>query len=174
MKRFELASGIPPSRAGTLERGPLGAASLVLVALFALAVLGLVALERTRLPRFALRVLGADGRGPLIPPALPLAHACYWLSWLAHGVLLSRAFGAPLTLALQGSGIYALATVGGFVALAAPAGVGVRESILSLGLAPALGAAPAVALAVASRLASLIADVCVWATLRALLPVGTR
>ena len=51
-------------------------------------------------------------------------------------------------------------------ALAAPAGVGVREAILSISLAPAVGSAPALAIAVASRAASLVADVIAWAALK--------
>jgi hypothetical protein len=90
----------------------------------------------------------------------------YWASWAAHGFLLTRAFGAAPGVALATSGLYALATVGGFVALAAPAGVGVREAILSISLAPAVGSAPALAIAVASRAASLVADVIAWAVLK--------
>ncbi|HEY4156900.1 MAG TPA: hypothetical protein VGM29_02340 [Polyangiaceae bacterium] len=149
-----------------LYESRLGALSLVLLALFALGLLVLVALDRARLPGFLRRALGADGGGPLLPVALPLMHLAYWLTWLAHGVLLSLAFGAPSSLALSGSGFYALATVGGFIALAAPAGVGVRESILSMALASTLGVAPALAIAVASRAASLLADVGVWLALR--------
>ncbi len=152
--------------AGGAPEGVLSTLALALVTGFALIALVLSAVDRARLPAFVVRLLVAEGSGPLIPYQLPLLHAVYWASWLAHGVLLSQAFGASSAGALSSSGVYALATVGGFVALAAPAGVGVRESILSLGLAPVLGAAPAVALAVASRAASLIADVAVWLALR--------
>jgi hypothetical protein len=112
------------------------------------------------------RALKVAGNGPLVPFALLLAHALYWATWAVHGFLLTRAFGASAGIALSTSGLYALATVGGFVALAAPAGVGVREAILSVSLAPALGSAPALGIAVASRAASLCADVLVWFALK--------
>jgi glycosyltransferase 2 family protein len=144
----------------------LGAWAIPIVLGFAASVLVLTFVDRTRLPAFVVRVLKVSGSGPLVPLSLPIAHVLYWTTWAAHGFLLTRAFGAPPVLALSTSGLYALATVGGFVALAAPAGVGVREAILSLSLAPALGSAPALGVAVASRAASLCADLLVWAVLK--------
>jgi hypothetical protein len=153
-----------PSRSGLTAL--LGAWAVPIVLGFALGVILLSFVDRARLPSFVLRVLKVTGTGPLVPPSLPLAHLAYWLTWAAHGYLLTRAFGAAPSLALSTSGLYALATVGGFVALAAPAGVGVREAILSVSLAPALGSAPALAVAVASRAASLCADLLVWGALK--------
>ena len=144
----------------------LGAWAVPIVLGFAGGVVGLAFVDRARLPGFVVRTLRATGKGPLVPFSLPLSHLFYWATWAAHGFLLTHAFGAALALALSTSGLYALATVGGFVALAAPAGVGVREAILSLSLAPALGSAPALAVAVASRAASLCADILVWAVLK--------
>jgi glycosyltransferase 2 family protein len=144
----------------------LGAWAIPLVLGFAASVLVLAFVDRARLPAFVVRVLKVSGSGPLVPLSLPIAHVLYWTTWAAHGFLLTRAFGATPSLALSTSGLYALATVGGFVALAAPAGVGVREAILSLSLAPALGSAPALGVAVASRAASLCADIVVWAILK--------
>ncbi len=153
-----------PTRSGLTAL--LGAWALPIVLGFALGVLVLSFVDRARLPAFAVRILRVSGTGPLVPLALPVAHVFYWLTWAAHGFLLTRAFGAAPNLALSTSGLYALATVGGFVALAAPAGVGVREAILSLSLAPALGSAPALGVAVISRAASLCADLLVWAALK--------
>ena len=133
---------------------------------FAALVGALSFVDRARLPAFAVRISKVSGTGPLVPLSLPLAHVLYWATWAAHGFLLTRAFGAAPSIALSTSGLYALATVGGFVALAAPAGVGVREAILSLSLAPALGSAPALGVAVASRAASLCADLIVWGVLK--------
>jgi hypothetical protein len=144
----------------------LGAWAVPIVLGFAACVLVLTFVDRTRLPRFVVRALRVEGTGSLVPFSLPLAHVLYWATWAAHGALLTRAFGASFSLALSTCGLYALATVGGFVALAAPAGVGVREAILSLSLAPALGSAPALGVAVASRAASLCADIAVWAVLK--------
>ena len=144
----------------------LGAWAIPIVLGFATIVIVLSCVDRTRLPAFVVRVLKVDGSGPLVPFSLLFAHLLYWGSWAAHGFLLSHAFGAAPGIALSTSGLYALATVGGFVALAAPAGVGIREAILSVSLAPALGSAPALAIAVASRAASLCADVIAWAALK--------
>ena len=146
----------------------LGAWAAPIVLGFAGLVLVLSCVDRSHLPAFAVRALKVSGTGALVPFSLPLAHVLYWLTWAAHGFLLTRAFGASSSLALSTSGLYALATVGGFVALAAPAGVGVREAILSVSLAPALGSAPALGIAVASRAASLCADIVVWAVLKRL------
>jgi len=144
----------------------LGTWAIPIVLGFTAIVIVLSCIDRKRLPAFVVRVLKVDGQGPLVPFALLFAHVLYWASWAVHGFLLSRAFGAAPGLALSTSGLYALATVGGFVALAAPAGVGVREAILSISLAPAVGSAPALAIAVASRAASLVADVAAWAVLK--------
>ncbi|RYD15556.1 MAG: hypothetical protein EOP90_06280 [Lysobacteraceae bacterium] len=55
-------------------------------------------------------------------------------------------------------GWLALAWAVGYVTPGAPAGLGLREAVLALGLAPVLGAAPALALALAYRLVTVIAD----------------
>ena len=153
-----------PQRSGLTAL--LGAWAIPIVLGFALLVLALSCIERTRLPAFVVRLLKVDGEGPLVPLSLPLAHVFYWATWALHGFFLTSAFGASPSVALSTSGLYALATVGGFVALAAPAGVGIREAILSISLAPAVGSAPALAIAVASRAASLCADVIAWAVLK--------
>jgi glycosyltransferase 2 family protein len=144
----------------------LGAWAIPIVLVFSAIVVVLSCVDRARLPAFVVRVLRVDGTGPLVPFLLLFSHVLYWASWAAHGFLLTRAFAASPSVALSTSGLYALATVGGFVALAAPAGVGVREAILSISLAPAVGSAPALAIAVASRAASLVADVLAWAALK--------
>lgn len=153
-----------PARSGLTAL--LGAWAIPIVLGFASIVVILSCVDRTRLPGFVVRVLKVDGSGPLVPFSLPLSHVLYWGTWAVHGFLLTHAFGAAADVALSTSGLYALATVGGFVALAAPAGVGIREAILSISLAPAVGSAPALAIAVASRAASLCADVIAWAALK--------
>jgi glycosyltransferase 2 family protein len=153
-----------PERSGLTAL--LGAWAVPIVLGFTAILIALTCLDRTRFPAFVVRALKVSGAGPLVPFSLLLAHALYWGTWAVHGYLLSRAFGAGSGVALETSGLYALATVGGFVALAAPAGVGVREAILSVSLAPALGSAPALGIAVASRAASLCADVIAWFVLK--------
>lgn len=61
------------------------------------------------------------------------------------------------------TGAVALAWMGGYLAFFTPAGLGVREGLLALLLAPALGAAPVVLLAALSRLASVVVEILLFA-----------
>jgi uncharacterized membrane protein YbhN (UPF0104 family) len=76
--------------------------------------------------------------------------------------LVSRAVGVPAEGAFATSGLYVLAPILGFIALAAPAGLGVREAALSIGLAASVGPAGAVVAAIVSRAGSLLIDVALW------------
>ena len=105
----------------------------------------------------------AEGSGPLVPRRGPIAHALYWLTWAVHGYFAARAVGISSTHALGGSGLYVLAPIAGILALATPSGIGIREGVLSMGLAPVVGPAPAVATALVSRGVSLVVDCAVWA-----------
>ncbi len=140
----------------------LGRWAVPMTALFGLSTLILVSVDRRRYPQAVLRVLRAEGTGPLLPAILPLVHLSYWVLWAAHGYLVSRAVGAEHATALASTGLYSLAPVVGFIVLVAPAGIGVREALLSFGLAPAVGPAGAITAALISRCASLIGDVATW------------
>ena len=98
-----------------------------------------------------------------VPRRGPLAHALYWLTWAAHGYLAARSVGISSAHAWSGSAFYVLAPIAGILALATPSGIGVREAVLSMGLAPLVGTAPAVAAAIVSRAVSLLVDCLVWA-----------
>jgi hypothetical protein len=128
----------------------------------------LVLVDRRRYPAFVLRLLRLHGRGPLCPPIVPLVHVGYWALWAVHGALVSYSVGADLPTAISSSGLYALAPVVGFMAVPAPAGIGVREAVVSMGLVAQLGPGPALAAAILSRGISLAADVLAWAVSRAL------
>jgi uncharacterized membrane protein YbhN (UPF0104 family) len=65
-------------------------------------------------------------------------------------------------------GFYVLASVAGFVVLAAPAGLGVREAVLVSGLSPSIGSAAALGAAVFSRVLWLVAEIVTWVLTRAL------
>lgn len=99
-------------------------------------------------------------------PAL-MAIALYGLCWLLHAVaayslapvLLEPFLASPLRLI----GILAGAWLLGFVAPGAPGGLGVREAVLVLLLAPDLGEAAAASLALLLRLASIAADLLAFA-----------
>lgn len=134
----------------------------------ALGLFVLLAVDRRHYPAKVRFLLGAEGAGPAIPLALPLIQLGYWLLIAAHGYLMSLALGAPANAALTAMGLYVVSAVAGFVVLAAPAGVGVREGVIATGLKPLVGAAPAAAAAIISRGVSLVAEVLVWGLVKAL------
>lgn len=150
-----------------------GGAGGVMQAMGQLGVLGLVAfvavglvlvfVDRRRLPALWLRLMKAEGSGPLVPRRGPVAHALYWLTWAIHGYFAARAVGISSPHAVYGAGLYVLAPIAGILALATPSGIGVREAVMSMGLAPVVGPAPAVAAAIVSRAVSLVVDCLVWA-----------
>jgi uncharacterized membrane protein YbhN (UPF0104 family) len=92
-----------------------------------------------------------------------VAHALYWLTWAVHGYFAARAVGISSPHAVYGAGLYVLGPIAGILALATPSGIGVREAVMSMGLAPVVGPAPAVAAAIVSRATSLVVDCLVWA-----------
>lgn len=83
------------------------------------------------------------------------------LAWAAYGTstwLLVRELTPDRDSWVPSVGAYALAWVVGFVAVAAPAGVGAREAVLVLVLAPLVGAPSAFSVALVSRAALTVAD----------------
>ncbi len=145
-----------------------GRVAPIAVVALSLLLLALMVLDRQRYPGRVLRAMALEGEGPLVPVGLPFLHVLYWLTWAAHGYLVARAVGSGVEPALAGSGLFVVAPIIGFLALVAPAGAGVREAVLSMGLVPALGAAPALGALIVSRGATLIADVVLWVVLRPL------
>lgn len=116
------------------------------------------------------RLLRLVRRRPL--PALPsrsaMLRAAGWmlLVWLLAGLhvwLLAAQLGLALG-PVGSAGLFAGAWVGGFLLLVAPAGVGAREAVIVAVLAPIAGAAPALALALVSRVLGTLADAA-WAAL---------
>jgi len=160
---FLLAQAHVPSQGASALAGrfatPLLVASLVLV-------LALVAVDRRHAPAKLTRALGLEGHGPLVPMRLPAWQIAYWFTWALHGYLLARALGANSSEAQASMGFSPLANVLGFAALAAPAGVGVREAVLVAGLGPIIGSSGAIGAAIVSRLVSLVADLGTWAWAR--------
>jgi hypothetical protein len=157
-----LASGDMLSRVGEA----LGSFGLLVLLGFVFALIVLLLVDRRHLPQKVRDLLQLEGSGPLVPPALPLIHAAYWMTWAAHGYFTSRAIGASVEISLASMGFYILSPVMGFLALAAPGGLGVREAVLSIALATATGAAPALYAALLSRGTSLIVDALAWLALR--------
>jgi hypothetical protein len=95
----------------------------------------------------------------------PTAAACGWslLSWVAVGLqvlVLTLAVGAEpgMELLRLSVGGYALAWVVGFVLVVLPAGVGAREAVLALALAPVLDAGGVLVVVLLSRVLVTLAD----------------
>jgi uncharacterized membrane protein YbhN (UPF0104 family) len=153
----------PSDTGGLLERF-----SWPLVAASVFGALVLMIVDRTRYPAAVRKVLGPEGRGPLVPVRLPAIQLVYWALVALHGNLLSTALGASQEAALSAMGFYVLASVAGFVVLAAPAGLGVREAVLVHGLAPTIGSAAALGAAIFSRVLWLVTELVTWVVTRAL------
>ena len=148
-----VAAGLPVLLA---ERASLGRPAL-LGALVVAAVAGLAVVFRGRLLELARRrVPGFDPR-ELTPSAgtvawLVAGYAVYWaVTGLAFAALVAAlhplaATDIPLVVAA-----YAAAYAAGFLALLTPAGLGVREGVLVVALAPVLPAGPALVVALVSR-----------------------
>ena len=77
----------------------------------------------------------------------------YMLNWLVYGaafVLLCRGLGLELSL-LTGTTAFAAAYFAGYIAIFAPAGIGIREGALAAFVAPALGLEAGIVLAALQR-----------------------
>jgi uncharacterized membrane protein YbhN (UPF0104 family) len=138
------------------ERARLGRPAL-LGAVVVVAVAGLAAGFRRQLLALARRRLPGFEPGDLTPSAgtvalLVLGYAGYWaVTGLAFATLVASLYplaagDVPLVVAA-----YAGAYAAGFLALLTPAGLGVREGVLVVALAPVLPAGPALVVALVSR-----------------------
>jgi len=105
---------------------------------------------------------------PLSGGGIRRAVLFYLLSWLAYGVhlwLLAVDLGAsPLRAFPVSVGAYCVAATLGMLFVIAPAGAGVREMLLIVGLASVLSSGGATAVAVLSRLVVMLGDVAAAAT----------
>jgi len=157
-----LALEAPDAGLGAL----LGKLALPAFAASALGLFVLLVVDRKSYPAKIRALVAPDGTGPVAPALLPLVQIVYWGFVAVHGYLMSLALGAPESSAVTAMGFYVVSQVAGFVVLAAPAGLGVREAIIVTGLSPSVGVAGALGAAVVSRGASLIAEVLVWLGVR--------
>jgi uncharacterized membrane protein YbhN (UPF0104 family) len=93
---------------------------------------------------------------PLTPAAVLATTTAAVLSWLAYGAAfwcVTRGLLGSTSLSFAtAAGVFALGYVIGLLAVVVPGGVGVREAVFIGALTPAIGAGPAVAVSVASRL----------------------
>jgi uncharacterized membrane protein YbhN (UPF0104 family) len=166
---FGLLASVAPS-AGL--GGLFGRLSLPLLLAAAAGLLFLLVVDRSRYPARLRGLFTPDGAGPVVPLALPLVQLAYWALVALHGYLMSVALGANGSAAVTAMGFYVIASVAGFVVLAAPAGLGVREAVLLAGLGPLVGAASALGAALISRAASLGVEVLAWLCVRGLFGSG--
>ncbi|TCV95744.1 hypothetical protein EC912_10288 [Luteibacter rhizovicinus] len=123
--------------------------------------IGILLLKRM-FPRLMLRALGdAEMTPPGWRAALQVTLLSV-LSYLCMGLVLQLQshywFGAAEAPLLEVGGFFALAWLAGYVLPGAPAGIGVRESVMLLLFSPLFGEATALALGVTLRLATTLAD----------------
>ncbi|HEX5819791.1 MAG TPA: lysylphosphatidylglycerol synthase domain-containing protein [Gemmatimonadales bacterium] len=125
--------------------------------LLGVVVIGVFVLSSPDTVRRLLAVAGIDAGDTAGPPlsALLMAGVANVVAWVGYGValwLMARGLTeVPLPLGLA-IGAFAASYLMGFLALVAPAGLGVREGVFILMLDRTMGTPAAVALAVASRL----------------------
>jgi uncharacterized membrane protein YbhN (UPF0104 family) len=148
-----VAAGLPVLLA---ERARLGRPAL-LGALVVAAVAALAAVFRRRLLGLARRRMPGFDPAGLTPSAATVAllaagYGVYWaVTGLAFAALVASLYplapsDVPLVMAA-----YAAAYAAGFLAILTPAGLGVREGVLVVALAPVLPAGPALVVALLSR-----------------------
>jgi hypothetical protein len=158
-----------------------GAQITLIAVLVVMAIIGLLAVRRfapALLRRVAPRYAPALD-GALLPPqgSLSRAFVLYCAIYLVSGsgmILLARLLvpGAPHDYWLLIS-VFALAWVVGFITPGAPGGLGVREALMVLMLAPAYTAASASVLVIALRIATTLGDALILVIGLLLLPGRT-
>jgi len=133
------------------------------VALASVGTIVLATVDRSRIPPRIRELLALEGQGALLPPAVVILHLGSWALWALHGVFVLAAVSSlPLDVAVSASALFVAAPIAGFLALPLPAGIGVRESLLVLGLTPIIGAPAGLAAALVSRAVSLVGDLVLW------------
>jgi uncharacterized membrane protein YbhN (UPF0104 family) len=148
-----LLAGLPVLLA---ERARLGRPALLGAVAVAVVAAGAAVFRRQLLGLARRRLPGLDP-GALVPAPgtvalLTVGYAAYWaVTGLAFAALVAAlhplaAGDVPLVVAA-----YAAAYAAGFLALLTPAGLGVREGVLVVALAPVLPAGPALVVALVSR-----------------------
>jgi hypothetical protein len=139
-------------------------AGVLLFSLLALTAARVLAGHKN-LPRWLVR-FGLSAPAENSRPLLSIA-VLNFLAWIvygsAHWALARSILPVALTDLPSVAGASALAWAGGYLAIVMPAGIGVREGLLVLLLAPMLGAGPVAVLAAGIRLLSLGVDLSITA-----------
>ncbi|HEY5955027.1 MAG TPA: hypothetical protein VIV60_00690 [Polyangiaceae bacterium] len=136
--------------------------SLALVAASVFSIAMLLVVDRRRFPKWALRLINAEGEGPLLSLDVLGWQVASWFGPVIQGLLLPIAVGAAFSKAWPLTGVFLLAPIAGFLAVVAPGGLGVREAVLSFALAPELGASRALAVALLARVTFVVSEVIAW------------
>jgi uncharacterized membrane protein YbhN (UPF0104 family) len=145
------------------ERSRLGRPALLGAVVVAVAA-GLAAVFRRQLLALARRRIPGFDPGDLTPSAstvalLVVGYAVYWtVTGLAFAALVASLYplaaaDVPLVVAA-----YSAAYAAGFLALLTPAGLGVREGVLVVALAPVLPAGPALVVGLVARVWMMLAE----------------
>lgn len=133
------------------------------VALAAIVLVGTSPPVFRRVLALGFRLAKVDAPVPRLSFGATLALVVYYgVAWFVAGVAfrlytLALVAGAPGNV-LQYAGIYAAASVAGLVVLLAPGGIGVREGVISLLLAPLVGPAMATVVGFSARIWSTLVE----------------
>ena len=141
--------------------GVLGAAS-------ALGLVVFVLVPRHLWPKRLIQMLSNAGTGPLVPWRVPLLQLVHFLTSALGGLCLVLALDGSFRDGLYLGAVLCVAIVAGFLALLAPAGIGVREAMIALFAEPVLGAGGAVALGLLARVVSLASELGLFVLFRVL------
>lgn len=141
------------------------AAVLLTIACVVVLIVARVATARDRVPAVLRRMgLSSASAGTAV---LAWVGAANVLAWLVYGLVhwyLARAIApVPLSALPVITGSVALAWIGGYLSVIMPAGIGVREGLLAIFLAPLLGVGPVVVLAATSRLLAIGLELLIFA-----------
>ncbi len=109
-------------------------------------------------PAKLVTLIGATARGTLMPGQVIAWQALHFTASAMSGLLLVLALGGSFSEGVYLGAVLCVAIVAGFLALLAPAGVGVREAVLALFAEPVLGTNQAVALGLLARAVSLSSE----------------
>ncbi len=135
--------------------------SMCFVALLAAPWIGITLLRRVFPGAIGKVLAGGELRPPGWGAALwvsALYVGCYACMGLILRLQSQVFFGAPEAPLLEVSGFFALAWLAGYLLPGAPAGIGVRESVMLVLFSPLFGETTAIALGVTLRLATTLAD----------------
>jgi uncharacterized membrane protein YbhN (UPF0104 family) len=119
-------------------------------------------LDRNHFPLWVRRLLRAEGQGPFVSMSVVGMQLLAWSGWWVLGLLIPMSVGSSIEIALSQAAIFIVAPIVGFLALVAPGGLGVRETVISFALAPKIGASAAIAAAVLARASALASEIMGW------------